>query len=186
MRPASLAAAPLHTAAALLLLVACEREDRNDRPAPARAARDETIALVSIQPGGGSGAVRTRNPYEENAVAVAEGQRLFRAYNCNGCHANGGGGMGPPLMDDQWIYGSDPANIVATILEGRPNGMPSFRGKVSDDQAMKLAAYVRSMSGQLRKDVAPGRSDHMTSPVPQSTPRETPKDSAIPPSAEGR
>jgi cytochrome c oxidase cbb3-type subunit 3 len=25
--------------------------------------------------------------------------------NCSGCHANGGGGMGPALMDDEWIYG---------------------------------------------------------------------------------
>ena len=55
--------------------------------------------------------------------------------------------MGPPLMDDQWIYGSAPANIVATILEGRPNGMPAFRGKIPDHQAMQLAAYVRSISG---------------------------------------
>ena len=66
---------------------------------------------------------------------MAEGQRLYRWYNCAGCHANGGGGMGPPLMDDKWIYGSEPENIVATILEGRPNGMPSFRGKVPDDQS---------------------------------------------------
>ena len=65
--------------------------------------------------------------------------------------------MGPPLMDQDWIYGSAPANIVATILEGRPNGMPSFRGKIPDNQVWQLAAYVRSMSGQLAKDVSPGR-----------------------------
>jgi mono/diheme cytochrome c family protein len=27
-------------------------------------------------------------------------------------------------MDDKWLYGSEPENIVASILEGRPNGMP--------------------------------------------------------------
>ena len=48
-------------------------------------------------------------------------------------------------MDDQWIYGGAPANIVATILEGRPNGMPA-QGKIPDHQAMQLAAY-RSISG---------------------------------------
>jgi hypothetical protein len=64
--------------------------------------------------------------------------------------------MGPPLMDDQWIYGSAPANVVATILEGRPNGMPAFRGKIPDHQAMQIAAYVRSMSGLLAKDVQGG------------------------------
>ena len=114
--------------------------------------------------------MRTRNRYEENAAAVSEGQRLFRFYNCSGCHGSfGGGGMGPPLMDDQWIYGSDPANIVGTVLEGRPNGMPSFRGKVNDDQALKLAAYVRSLSGQLRKDVAPSRADALSGAPPENT-----------------
>jgi cytochrome c oxidase cbb3-type subunit 3 len=121
------------------------------------------------------------NEYEESAYAVAEGQRLYRWYNCNGCHANGGGGSGPALMDDQWIYGSAPANIVATILEGRPNGMPAFGGKIPDQQAMQIAAYVRSMSGLLPKDVAPGRTDHLSAKKPESSTEQlTPKASAPP------
>ena len=74
---------------------------------------------------------RTRS----NAYARREGKRLFSWYNCIGCHANGGGGMGPPLMDDEWIYGSEPANIFATIVEGRPNGMPSFGGSIPETQS---------------------------------------------------
>jgi cytochrome c oxidase cbb3-type subunit 3 len=168
-------------------LAACEREDRSAGSTPSRAAHQETIAVGDLQPGGAAPPVRARNRYEENAYAVSEGKRLYTAFNCSGCHASAGGGsIGPPLMDDQWIYGSAPANIVATILEGRPNGMPSFRGKINDDQAMKLAAYVRSLSGQLRKDVAPGRDDHMTLPSPATSQELTPKDSGLPPSAEGR
>src|SRR5690606_4721166 len=73
--------------------------------------------------------------YQENRWAVSEGQTLYVLFNCAGCHApGGGGGMGPPLNDDEWIYGSDPENIYATVVEGRPNGMPSFRGKISDSQ----------------------------------------------------
>ena len=64
--------------------------------------------------------------YEENAYAIAEGKRLFSAYNCVGCHGHGGGGMGPPLMDDNWIYGEEPEQIFSTLVEGRPNGMPTF------------------------------------------------------------
>jgi cytochrome c oxidase cbb3-type subunit 3 len=110
---------------------------------------------------------------------------LFQAYNCNGCHANGGGGMGPALMNDKWIYGSDPANISATILEARPNGMPTFRGLIPEEQVWQLAAYVRSMSGLLRKDVAPGRQDHMSGKAPESsTEKMTPKDASMPPAAE--
>ena len=169
----------------LLVLGACEREERDYRPTPAAAARNETISVSALQAGGDSAPIRVPNEYEESAYAVSEGQRLYRWYNCNGCHSNGGG-MGPPLMDDLWIYGSAPANIVATILEGRPNGMPSFRGKIPDHQAMQIAAYVRSMSGLLAKDVAPGRSDHLSAKNPESaTEQLTPKDSALPSSSQG-
>ena len=171
---------------AALALCACEREERDYRPTPAAAARAQTITLSALQAGGRSEPIVVPNEYEESAYAVSEGQRLYRWYNCNGCHANGGGGMGPPLMDDQWIYGSAPANVVASILEGRPNGMPAFRGKVPDHQAMQLAAYVRSMSGLLAKDVAPGRTDHLRAKKPEAaTEQLAPKDSALPPSAQG-
>jgi cytochrome c oxidase cbb3-type subunit III len=175
----------------LMLLAAsclggCEREERDYRPTPAAAARSQTITLSALQAGGESAPIAVPNEYEESAYAVSEGKRLYRWYNCNGCHANGGGGSGPPLMDDLWIYGSAPANIVATILEGRPNGMPSFRGKIPDYQAMQLAAYVRSMSGLLAKDMAPARSDHLRAKSPESSTEQlTPKDSGLPPSAQG-
>jgi cytochrome c oxidase cbb3-type subunit III len=164
----------------------CEREERDYRPTPAAAARQQTITLSALQAGGQSAPIAVPNEYEESAYAVSEGRRLYRWYNCNGCHANGGGGSGPALMDDLWIYGSAPANVVATILEGRPNGMPSFRGKIPDYQAMQIAAYVRSMSGLLAKDVAPARSDHLRAKKPESsTEQMTPRDSALPPSAQG-
>jgi cytochrome c oxidase cbb3-type subunit 3 len=92
---------------------------------------------------------------------VSEGKRLYEWFNCVGCHAHGGGGMGPALMDDKWIYGSGPENIFSTIIEGRPNGMPSFRAKIPNQQVWQIVAYVRSMSGQLSKDVSPGRDDNM-------------------------
>ena len=77
-------------------------------------------------------AIRAARDYENNAFHISRGQRLFRWFNCNGCHANGGGGMGPALMDDEWRYGGSIEQIYATIIEGRPNGMPSFRGKITD------------------------------------------------------
>jgi cytochrome c oxidase cbb3-type subunit 3 len=64
-------------------------------------------------------------------------------------------------MDQRWIYGSAPANVFATIVEGRPNGMPSFRGKIADFQVGQLVAYVRSMSGLAGGISAPGRNDEM-------------------------
>jgi cytochrome c oxidase cbb3-type subunit 3 len=147
----------------LLMLVAlgCEREERRFREMPAATARRNTERLTTLIPGPYTADVRVRNPYEHNAWAISEGKRLYTWYNCVGCHSNGGGGMGPPLMDDKWIYGSDPENIFATIVEGRPNGMPSFRGKMPEYQVWQLAAYVASMSGMVPKDAAGGRSDNM-------------------------
>lgn len=75
--------------------------------------------------------------------------------------------MGPALMDDKWIYGSSIENIAATIREGRPNGMPSFRGKIPDQQVFQIAAYVRSLSGNEPQSATPARSDRMNA-VPQS------------------
>jgi cytochrome c oxidase cbb3-type subunit 3 len=85
--------------------------------------------------------------------------------------------MGPPLMDDQWRYGSEPAQIVATIVEGRINGMPSFAGRIPEDQLWQLAAYVRSMSGLVSGDVASGRNDGLTTGKPEQSrkPREEPR-----------
>ena len=148
----------------LLAQASCEREERGFRVTPPPAGRVQTVRLTELQPGPAQPLEATLNEYEENAYAVAEGKQLFMQMNCVGCHAHGGGGMGPPLMDARWIYGADPAQIFSTIVQGRPNGMPSFRNKLNDDQVWKLAAYVRSMSEQVQKDVAPGHSDDMSVP----------------------
>ncbi|HKC64808.1 MAG TPA: cytochrome c [Pyrinomonadaceae bacterium] len=144
----------------VIFFVACEREKREFRQAPP-SVRVNVVAQSDLQPGSVTPPPPTNNPDEDNAVAVNEGKRLFDWYNCTGCHAHGGGAIGPPLMDEKWIYGSDPAQVFSTIVEGRPNGMPSFRQKIPDAQVWELVAYVRSMSGLLRKDVSPTRDDHM-------------------------
>ena len=75
----------------------------------------------------------------------AEGRRLFLWMNCAGCHgARGGGGIGPPLLDADWIYGREPANVYQSIVQGRPYGMPSY-ARLSPDQVWQIVAYVRSL-----------------------------------------
>jgi cytochrome c oxidase cbb3-type subunit 3 len=167
-----------------IALGACGREDRDFRPPPIPSPAG--AATVSGLRPGGTPPPAPSNPYANNAWALSEGKRLYESFNCVGCHAHGGGGMGPPLMDAQWIYGAEPANVFASIVEGRPNGMPSFRGKVTDDQVWMLAAYVRSMAGLARPDAAPSRSDHMSAAPPeQSRTREPPRDASMPPAAQG-
>lgn len=173
---------------ALLLalpMAGCERETRRfdtppkatDRAGPGAAVRAGPFASA---PGGPDAQARSMSHvppqpppgYEENAFAVAQGKRWYRWFNCNGCHANGGGGMGPALIDVTWRYGRQPGDIAETILQGRPNGMPSFAGRLNEEQLWQLTAYVRSMSGQLRADVAPSRSDALSAGEPESR-RET-------------
>ena len=86
------------------------------------------------------------NPYEQNSVALAEGRRLFQSYNCAGCHGDhAGGGMGPSLRDEDWIYGGTSAQVFNSIAEGRAHGMPAWGLKVPEDQIWKLVAYIKSL-----------------------------------------
>ena len=150
---------------------ACWREKRDFRGSPAAAARFAPVRIAPLQPGQPLPEKGVIGPYDDNAWAISEGQRLYGWYNCAGCHStNGGGSIGPPLMDSEWIYGSDPQNIHDTIVEGRPNGMPSYGGHIPDDQIWKIAAYVRSLSGLERADAHAPRSDHLerdTQPQPR-------------------
>jgi cytochrome c oxidase cbb3-type subunit 3 len=158
----------------LVLTTACEREKRQTVSAPLAALATGTLQS-EISPGAALNAPAPRTPYQGNAYAMSEGKRLYTWFNCVGCHAHGGGGMGPPLMDARWIYGSAPQNIYSTIVEGRPNGMPAFRDKIPEQQVWQLAAYVRSLSGLAPSDAAPGRSDEMHVNRPESiTTPETP------------
>lgn len=138
---------------AAFLLAGCQREERqfvHDPPAPPEGV----------------------NPYGNNAWSIGQGARMYRWFNCHGCHSLlGGGGMGPPLMDDHWIYGHEPAQVFTSIVDGRPNGMPAFRPRLTDQQAWQLVNYVLSLSGQVRIDARPARLDGMN-PGASPTPRE--------------
>ena len=171
---------------ALAITVAgCDREQRELHDSPVMVNRINTVRLSSLQPGPATPDTILRVNETTNAFSIAEGQKLFGWYNCSGCHSNGGGGMGPALMDDMWIYGSEPENIYRTILEGRPNGMPSFAGRIPDTQIWKLVAYVRTLSGLSPMTARASRSDHMMM-YPGSQilqPSSRPKRSSLPPAA---
>jgi cytochrome c oxidase cbb3-type subunit 3 len=151
----------LFLVALVALAGSCKREQRRYREQPANTPPHGVVRISALQPGVPVDTTHLANPYENNAYAITEGQRLFGWYNCAGCHANGGGGMGPPLMDDRWIYGSAPENIFLTIVQGRPNGMPAFAGRIPTQQVWQLVAYVRSLSALTPSAARSSRSDHM-------------------------
>lgn len=149
----------------VLGLFACERERRtftepgpNARPASAPPGS-------SLVPGGppieGAPLDAAMPGYTETAQAVSEGKQLYAWFNCVGCHAHGGGAIGPALMDEAWIYGSAPFEVATSIIAGRPRGMPSYRGKIAPAQLAQLVAYVRSLGGLVRGDAVQARDEHI-------------------------
>jgi cytochrome c oxidase cbb3-type subunit III len=156
-------------ALAALLLAGCNKGA--PQALPAEQPDRQGVIDTALEPGRDRSAV-TEDPraaaYYDSADAVNTGKRLFGQYNCSGCHSNGGGGMGPDLMDDEWIYGSRLTQIHQTLVEGRPNGMPSWGGKIPDQQLWQIAAYVRSMS--LPQTLAA-----QSGPTPSQSPAPVPR-----------
>jgi cytochrome c oxidase cbb3-type subunit 3 len=176
-------AAAVTGAALVALLGACEREQRRfSEVAPAAGRSAGPAESAGPRPAARAARPPVPGPYDDNAWAVSEGQRLYAWFNCQGCHSMGGGGMGPALMDDTWLYGDDPRDIFASIAAGRPNGMPAFGPRIADQQIWQLVAYVRSLGALARKDVLPGRSDSLSGrPAPSMTTPASPVPAGPPP-----
>ena len=92
---------------------------------------------------------------------AAQGKTLFDNLGCSGCHAAGSTVRAPPLTglygqptpldggrivtaDDQYIRDSilDPNRDIAA---GYQPVMPTYAGQVSEDDLLKLVAYVKSL-----------------------------------------
>jgi cytochrome c oxidase cbb3-type subunit 3 len=161
---------PRHLPLFLLVLLAaasCEREARRYLETPAGVPPPGWTKVSGLEPGLPPAGDAASSPYRENAWGIAEGKRLYSAFNCNGCHAQGGGGIGPALMDAKWIYGSQPDQIYSTVSEGRPNGMPAFGRMIPSQQIWQLVAYVQTLGMQVPRDAAPGRSDGLNGIKPE-------------------
>ncbi len=140
-------------------LTACRRGSID--PPQAGALPDQMVA-VGPTPGPKVRLLEPTNPFANDDIAISTGKTLFGEYNCGGCHGNhGGGGMGPSLRDEVWLYGDSEAQIFASISEGRGNGMPSWGTKIPERQIWELVSYIKT----LRTPREPGAPD-------QSLPRE--------------
>jgi cytochrome c oxidase cbb3-type subunit 3 len=164
--------------AATAALVGCNRENRNLKASPAESG-PHAVTVSDLYPGP-TAAQTPSDPrgleYEGNATHISNGARYYRWFNCNGCHFNGGGGIGPPLMDEAWRYGGQIEQIYASIAQGRPNGMPAFRDKIPEQQIWEIAAYVRTLSGNADKLAAQSRGEEMRSIPPiNNIDRQPPK-----------
>ena len=129
-----------------MTLAACNRDSSGvlATSAPLTAPSSNRTA-VGPAPGPDKRVLQASNPFGGNKVAISEGRQLFNRMNCSGCHGDhGGGGMGPSLRDVDWMYGSEDAQILSSIAEGRAHGMPAWGTKMGDDQIWKLVAYIKA------------------------------------------
>lgn len=102
---------------------------------------------------------------------ASQGEKLFQKYACNTCHLDVASGRGPALaglygkpqpladgttvvVDDNYIRESilDPA---AKIAAGYQPIMPVFKGQVSEDDLVRLLAYLRSVGTTTPAAVTP-------------------------------
>jgi cytochrome c6 len=82
------------------------------------------------------------------AADVALGAKIFNA-NCAACHAGGGNvvqankNLKPDTLKQ---FGMDSADAIITQVKNGKNAMPSFKGRLTDDQIESVAAYVLAQS----------------------------------------
>lgn len=131
-----------------VLLASCGGPEQTPAPSASWLAEPlSAIRISGLSAGADEPLPEVENPYAVAPNALTQGRQLYQGFNCAGCHGGaGGGGIGPPLADQDWIYGGSDANIYATIVQGRPNGMPAFGPGLSGEAVWKLAAYVKSLS----------------------------------------
>ena len=121
---------------AVLLIAGCKDSSKQQEGAKAGSASNEAVADRSLK----------GNPFAKSVQAVVDGKRLYLKNGCSGCHGvGGGGGMGKPLIDDEWKFGSDDQTLFKLIRGEIPNQtMPNVFGKsLTEDETWKLLMYVR-------------------------------------------
>ncbi len=99
-----------------------------------------------------------QNP-EMLAFARSVGKGLFGT-SCAACHGRGGqgvAGLGPNLVDDDWLWGGTMEKIQETLTQGRNGFMPPFRETFNPQQLDEVAEYVLTLSGQAPKSEASER-----------------------------
>ncbi len=119
------------------------------KPEPPKVPSGPTEPSVVTKPKGPPGKPPPPSPEMAERTRVATG--LYRNY-CLICHGADGRGAEmkasmpaiPDFTDRAWQQGVGTPQLTVSILDGKGALMPAFRGRVNDDQARDLAAYVRA------------------------------------------
>jgi cytochrome c oxidase cbb3-type subunit 3 len=91
--------------------------------------------------------------------AIQAGEEVY-ATSCVACHGAAlDGGIGPSLVDEGWIHGGSPEEVIHTITEGVPEkGMLRWGPILGPEKINQVAAYVLSKSAADSGKTPPGSS----------------------------
>ena len=146
-------------ALALAALAVCAGSACRGDAAPAAMAAP-AVFDVAVGPWPGPAEAdpdQPRNPFADDEDGLRQGRRFFVQYNCAGCHGDhGGGGMGPSLRDETWLYGGSHGQVAKSIAEGRAYGMPAWSRMLTPAQIWQITAYVKSMRTSHEPQAPPG------------------------------
>jgi mono/diheme cytochrome c family protein len=86
----------------------------------------------------------------KSLAMIAEGRAFFNRRCAGQCH----GVDGQEAFDGSILVGKaylDPTFVYVTLITGRPgSAMPSWKGRLSDDELWKVIAFVSSLGDQAR------------------------------------
>lgn len=83
------------------------------------------------------------------ASDLDRGAEIYQA-SCMACHAaDGGGGIGPNLVDEYWILGGGIKEVFHTISEGgrAGKGMIAWKSSLKPAEIQQVASYILSLQG---------------------------------------
>ncbi len=83
------------------------------------------------------------------ASDITAGKKVFDT-NCVACHmADGGGGIGPNLTDENWILGGGIKNVFKTVSEGGRDGkgMIAWKQQLKPLQIAQVSSYLLTLQG---------------------------------------
>lgn len=85
---------------------------------------------------------------------VAQNREVGRLYseNCASCHgANLEGGQTESMLDDNWRHGGDDESLARVIRDGAESeGMPAWKGMLSESEIRAMVVYIREKATQNR------------------------------------
>ncbi|MGO4919510.1 cbb3-type cytochrome c oxidase N-terminal domain-containing protein [Maribacter spongiicola] len=115
-----------------------------------------------------------------DASDISAGKGIFEG-NCVACHmADGGGGIGPNLTDQNWILGGGIKNVFHTISEGGRDGkgMIAWKQNLKPAEIAQVASYVLSFQGTTPANPKAAEGDIWVDP--NAPAQETPTEAALP------